>query len=69
MQETLAELLASKDFNDDRDRAQFLAGMKLGIIASAPMDLEEARRMIGVVFLNQKDCDPRGETWEKKEAK
>jgi len=68
MVETLADLLDSKDFKNDRDRAQFLAGMKLGIITATELEIEEARRMCDRVFLFQQTYDPEGDTWAKSDS-
>jgi len=65
MNETVTELLDSKDFKSDRDRAQFLAGMKLGILSATEFESEEALRMCGIVFNFQQVYDPEGETWDK----
>jgi len=65
MRETIAYLLDSKDFKNDKDQAQFLAGMKLGIITATELETEEARRMCDMVFLFQQTYDPEGETWAK----
>ena len=68
MSDNLKELMLSKDFTDLADRAQFLAGMKLGLITACSLGDDDVIDLVDVVFEWQKKCDPEGVTWDKEAA-
>lgn len=68
MSDTIKELMLSKDYTDLADRAQFLAGMKLGLITACSLCDDEVIDLVDVVFEWQKKFDPEGITWDKEAA-
>ena len=75
MDSVIHDLLASKDYQSDMERAQFLAGMKLGILTMecAPMARDEVVELLDKIFVLQRKYDPKARTynpdWNKDETK